>query len=78
MRKACIASCGRESLDRLQIVGVGSPHNLWRLVEYETFTEELHWSCTGTTLVLYWHWFGAGRSKKEDQGRLAPKVSLDS
>ena len=29
--------------------------------------QRLHWSCTGTTLALYWHCFGAGRSKKEDQ-----------
>ena len=75
MRKACIAPYGRESLDRLQIVGIGS-HNLWRLVEYETFIEELHWCCTGTTLVLYWHWFGAGRSKKEEQGSSRAKGKL--
>ena len=76
MRKACIAPCGRESLDRLQIVGVGSPHNLWRLVEYETFIEEVHWPCTCTTLVLYWHCFGAGRLKKEDQGSSRAKGKL--
>ena len=28
MRKACIAPCGRESSDRLQMVGVGSLHNV--------------------------------------------------
>ena len=62
MRKACIAPCGRESLDRLQIVGVGSLHNLWRLVgSLKNFIGAvlvLNWFCIGTALVP------AGRRKK--------------
>ena len=79
LRKACIAPCGRESLDRLQIVGVGSLHNVWILVKYETSLDDvtgsavgLHWPCIGTDLVP------VGRRKKTVKDHLAPTVSLGS
>ena len=75
-RKARIAPCGRESLDRLQIVGVRSLHNLWRRVEYETSLDDV----TGPALVQDWHSIGtglvpAGRRKKT-KNHLAPAVNL--
>ena len=66
----------RESLDRLQIVGVGSLRNLWRLVKYEA-TRTLVGRATVVHMeqpsqsVGQWIDTGAGRPKKEEQ-RLKP------